>query len=298
MADYKTYDKLIKYLACRRSLPESTAKHFVDAFTDILFEAVTLDGVLCLFDILTFDVRDKINYCKTGDTLTLVRRAAHTCHLSPDATRSTFSECIRAYDSIVAEATAMALQCVNSLTGATEGVGFDDTSREAVLASIPSTAELAKIGTTRANGAPETTRANDDLAIAVRLRFHDLQPRLKITIIETDAWMRCVTECIIGLLAKYSECDLGIMGMLRAYHADAVEIRLSNMPLPIAMPRAVTVKWTPSCKLVQDARAKSKSGVGRKNSGQTEDEKIFNVLRQLLPINPQPDMVYGAGTAV
>jgi len=73
------------------------------------------------------------------------------------------------------------------------------------------------------------------------------------------------------------------MGRLTAYKKEAVEIRIKSCTLPIAMPRGLTVKWTPSHRLVDDSKYKSKYEIRRKHYiNLTDEDKIWINLRQLL----------------
>jgi hypothetical protein len=302
----------------RKFLSEAIAAAFIHSFTDVLFEMITVDGELRLFNLLTFNIQDKIAYVKTSDdTLEIVRHASHTVDLDVTATRTLFSEAVRSYDFVVAEATALALKSVNSITGKEEKIGFDELSREAVLDSMPLPADIEKraileekrirnasggqsaamrhpVGYAFKPGGSGTTTALDPQtiyrdpiytsgAVAVHKRFHELQAKLQLTREEVLSFMQCATEGIIGLLSKYSECDLGVMGKLYAYRKEAVEIRIRSCTLPIALPRGLTVKWVPSHRLVDDSQYKSKYEIRRKHYiNLSDEEKIWITLKQLL----------------
>lgn len=273
----------------RKHVTEMLARTFVQSFTDILFEMVTVDGELYLFDNFYFQVSDKIGYVKTNsNTLELVRRAVHTVDLSVTTSRTAFSESVRAYDQIVCEATALALRSVNSISGSEEPVGFTELSREAVLQSLPEPIDIL-----RTEGEVQTAYMREKVSnkspiytlgcLAVRKKYHSLQHKLQLSPEEVLSWMQCVTEGIIAFLAKYSECELGIMGKLYSYHQQPVEIRIRSCTLPIALPRGILIRWIPSSKLVGDARYRSKHGLRRRiESKTTEEEKIWNGLKQLL----------------
>jgi len=233
VSDYQTYKKLCRFMESRKFVTEAVAATFVNSFMDVLFEMVTVDGELKLFEMLTFNIQDKVTYVKVSDdTLEIVRSATHTVDLDVTAARTLFSEAVRAYDFVIAEATAMALQSVNAVTGRKEPLGFDELSRENVLDSLPLPADLAKqsildetvirrsapqmlhpVGHDFTQAKPAEISATiaprrDPIYVAgvnaVHKRFHELQAKLALTKPEILSFMQCATEGILGLLSKYS----------------------------------------------------------------------------------------------